>query len=321
MKAEQPQKPAEKENMHPRNVHRAGYDFKQLCRINGELKPFVGVNKFGSESVDFSNPLAVKALNKALLKQYYGIKAWDIPEGYLCPPIPGRADYVHYAADLLAETNNGIIPQGNNIHVLDIGVGANCVYPLIGNSVYNWKFTGTDIDPAALRSAGEILSANKEFQSRIDLRLQTDKEKIFAGMIKPGERFELTMCNPPFHASFKDAQDATATKWKKLGVMKKPTLLNFGGQKNELWTKGGEAGFLRRMIEESAGFGKQVLWFTSLVSKKDTLPTAYSTLRWVKAVDVRTINMAHGQKNSRIIAWTFLSPQEQAVWKERHLEP
>ncbi|GAA4104619.1 23S rRNA (adenine(1618)-N(6))-methyltransferase RlmF [Mucilaginibacter panaciglaebae] len=318
MKADQPQKPAEKENMHPRNIHRAGYDFKQLCRINGELKAFVGLNKFGSESVDFSDPLAVKALNKALLRQYYGVKDWDIPEGYLCPPIPGRADYVHYVADLLRDTNHGVIPQGNSIHVLDIGVGANCVYPLIGNSVYNWKFTGTDIDPAALRSAGEILSANKEFQSRIDLRLQTDKEKIFAGMIKPGERYELTMCNPPFHASFKDAQDATTTKWKKLGVMKKPTLLNFGGQKNELWTKGGEAGFLRRTIEESAEFGKQVLWFTSLVSKKDTLPTAYSTLRFVKAADVRTINMAHGQKNSRIIAWTFLSPQEQADWMDQH---
>lgn len=320
MKTEQPQKPAEKENMHPRNAHRAGYDFKRLSQIDKDLKAFVGLNKFGSESVDFSDPLAVKALNKALLKQYYGVKGWDIPEGYLCPPIPGRADYVHYAADLLAELSDGVIPQGDNIHVLDIGVGANCVYPLIGNSVYQWQFLGTDIDPAALRNVREILEANKERQKQIDLRLQTNKEHIFAGMIQPNEHYELTMCNPPFHASFKDAQDATTTKWKKLGVMKKPTLLNFGGQKNELWTKGGEAGFLRRMIEESAQFGKQVLWFTSLVSKKDTLPTAYSTLRWVKAADVRTIDMAHGQKNSRIIAWTFLSPEEQAEWKDRYFK-
>ena len=315
MKTE-PQKPTEKENMHPRNAHREGYDFKLLSQINKDLKAFVGPNKFGSESVDFSNPLAVKALNKALLNHYYGVKGWDIPEGYLCPPIPGRADYLHYIADLLAETNSGTIPQGNNIHVLDIGVGANCVYPLIGNSVYNWKFLGTDIDPAALRNAREILSANKELHGKIDFRLQTDKEHVFEGTIQPGEHYELTMCNPPFHASFKDAQDATTTKWKKLGNMKKPTLLNFGGQKNELWTKGGEAGFLRRMIEESAAFGKQVLWFTSLVSKKDTLPTTYSTLRWVKATDVRTINMAHGQKNSRIVAWTFLSADEQAAWRD-----
>lgn len=315
MKAEQPLKSAEKEKMHPRNIHRAGYDFKLLCRIDGELKPFLGLNKFGSESIDFSDPSAVKALNKALLRQYYGVRDWDIPEGYLCPPVPGRADYIHYVADLLAETNGGDIPKGNYIEVLDIGVGANLVYPLIGNSVYNWKFTGSDIDPAALQNANKILSANKEFQSRIQLRMQHDWGKIFAGIIKPGERYDLTMCNPPFHASFKDAKEVTATKWKKLGVMTKPTLLNFGGQKNELWTKGGEAGFLRRMIEESAQFGKQVLWFTSLVSKKDTLPTTYSTLRWVKAADVRTINMAHGQKNSRIVAWTFLSETEQAAWK------
>nr|WP_214073152.1 23S rRNA (adenine(1618)-N(6))-methyltransferase RlmF [Mucilaginibacter sp. dw_454] len=319
MKADQQQKPAPKENMHPRNVHRTGYDFKQLSRADGELKAFLGLNQAGTESIDFTDPLAVKALNKALLKHFYGVKGWDIPEGYLCPPIPGRADYIHYAADLLRDTNDGVIPQGNGVHVLDIGVGANCVYPFVGNSAYNWKFTGSDIDPDALRNANEILSANKEFQSRIDLRLQTGKEKIFQGIIKPGERYELTMCNPPFHASFKDAKEVTATKWKKLGVMTKPTLLNFGGQKNELWTKGGEAGFLRRMIEESVAFGKQVLWFTSLVSKKDTLPTTYSTLRWVKALDVRTIDMSHGQKNSRIVAWTFLTPEEQVAWKEQYL--
>ncbi|MFD2873217.1 23S rRNA (adenine(1618)-N(6))-methyltransferase RlmF [Mucilaginibacter ximonensis] len=314
MKAEQPQKPAEKENMHPRNIHRAGYDFKLLCRINSELKDFLGMNKFGTESIDFSDPLAVKTLNKALLRQYYGVRDWDIPEGYLCPPIPGRADYLHYAADLLAETNDGNIPKGNYIEVLDIGVGANLVYPLIGNSVYNWKFTGSDIDPVALQNANKILSANKEFQSRITLRMQHDWGKIFAGIIKPAERYDLTMCNPPFHASFKDAKEVTAKKWKKLGVMTKPTLLNFGGQKNELCTKGGEAGFLRRMIEESAGFGKQVLWFTSLVSKKETLPTVESSLRWVKATDVRIISMAQGQKNSRMVAWTFMSKDEQLAW-------
>jgi 23S rRNA (adenine1618-N6)-methyltransferase len=45
-----------------------------------------------------------------LLISYYDIQKWDIPH-YLCPPIPGRADYIHYIADLLAESNNGIIPK------------------------------------------------------------------------------------------------------------------------------------------------------------------------------------------------------------------
>jgi len=315
-----PEKPAPKDNMHPRNSHRDGYDFKQLTKGTPELKKFVGLNEFDAESIDFSDPLAVKTLNKALLKQYYNVNGWDIPEGYLCPPVPGRADYIHYAADLLAELNEGKTPRGNNVRVLDIGMGANCVYPLIGNGYYNWQFVGSDIDPVALRSAKNIIESNKALEGQISFRLQTGKDNIYTGVVKPDERFDLTLCNPPFHASFKDAKDATATKWKKLGVMKKPTLLNFGGQKNELWTNGGEAGFIRRMIEESALVAKQCLWFTSLVSKKETLPTAYSTLKWVKALDVKTINMAHGQKNTRIIAWTFLNPEEQTAWKDERFK-
>jgi 23S rRNA (adenine1618-N6)-methyltransferase len=310
-----PKTTPEKENMHPRNVHRQGYDFKQLIKANPALRKFVGLNKFEVESVDFTNPEAIKALNKALLKQFYGVDGWDIPEGYLCPPIPGRADYIHYVADLLAETNENTVPKGNKVRVLDIGTGANLVYPLIGSSFYGWQFAGTDIDPTAIRSAKEIIALNKGLEQKIEIRLQPGYD-IFANIIKPDERFDVTICNPPFHASFREAADATSTKWKKLGVMKKPTFLNFGGQKNELWTKGGEAGFVRKMIEESVAYGKQVLWFTSLISKKETLPTVYSTLKFVKAADIKTITMAHGQKTSRFVAWTFLTPDEQAAWRK-----
>jgi 23S rRNA (adenine1618-N6)-methyltransferase len=315
MPAEPKEKPAEKENLHPRNSHRAGYDFKQLCKISPELRAFAGPNQFGDVSIDFSNPDAVKALNKALLKQYYGVAHWDIPDGYLCPPIPGRADYLHYAADLLSELNGGTIPRGNKINVLDIGMGANCVYPLIGNAVYGWQFVGTDIDPAAIRSAKNIVAENKAFEGKIVLRLQTNKANIFKGVIKQGEGFDITICNPPFHSSLNEAQASTASKWKKLGINKQPTALNFGGQKTELWCYGGEAGFIRRMVEQSAVVAKQCLWFSTLVSKKDTLPVIYKSLKAVKALNVKTITMTHGQKTSRIVAWTFLDAKEQQEWK------
>jgi 23S rRNA (adenine1618-N6)-methyltransferase len=310
------QKPAPKENLHPRNSHRAGYDFKLLCKGSPELKHFVVANQFGDESIDFSNPEAVKALNQALLKYYYGVEGWEIPDGYLCPPIPGRADYLHYVADMLSEINGGKVPRGKKINVLDIGMGANCVYPLIGSAVYDWRFVGTDIDPQAIRSAKDIVSHNPKFQNNIVLRLQANKANIFKGIIKDGEGFDITMCNPPFHASLQEAQISTATKWKKLGVEKQTTALNFGGQKTELWCQGGEAGFIRRMVEQSSLVAKQCLWFTSLVSKKDTLPIIYKALHGYKALDVKTITMMHGQKTSRIIAWTFLTPEEQQQWKK-----
>jgi 23S rRNA (adenine1618-N6)-methyltransferase len=311
------EKPAEKENLHPRNSHRFGYDFKQLCKNTPGLKTFVSLNQYNDESIDFSNPDAVKALNKALLKYFYGVDHWDIPEGYLCPPIPGRADYIHYVADLLSENNNGTVPRGNKINVLDIGTGANCVYPLIGSSVYDWQFVGTDIDPVAIRSAKDIVSLNRDFQNKIILRLQSNKANIFKGIIKQGEGFDITICNPPFHASLQEAQASAAAKWKKLGLGKQAMALNFGGQKTELWYYGGEVEFIRRMVEQSRLVAYQCLWFSTLVSKKDTLPIIYRALKKVNALDVKTISMTHGQKVSRIVAWTFLNQAEQTDWRNK----
>jgi 23S rRNA (adenine1618-N6)-methyltransferase len=318
MQPDQKQPSAEKDNLHPRNLHRQGYDFERLIKATSELKPFVKLNKYNTESINFSDPDAVKTLNRALLKQFYGIKHWDIPAGYLCPPIPGRADYMHYIADLLAESNKGVIPIGEQVKVLDIGTGANSVYPIIGNSVYGWQFVGTDIDPVAIRSANDIIANNPQIKDNIVSRLQTNKADVFKRVIKTGEVFDLTVCNPPFHASWQEAQAGTNRKWDNLNNAKSNTVLNFGGKNNELWCTGGEAMFIRHMIEQSALFAKDVFWFSTLVSKKDTLAGVYKGLRKVEAKDVRTISMSQGQKVSRIVAWTFLSEVEQLAWRELH---
>jgi len=196
-------------------------------------------------------------------------------------------------------------------------MGANCVYPLIGSYVYDWQFVGTDIDPVAIRSAQNIVSLNKYFQDKIEFRTQANKAHIFNGMIRRDEGFDITICNPPFHASLQEAQLSAAAKWKKLGLSKQATALNFGGQKTELWCYGGEAGFIRRMVEQSAAVARQCLWFSTLVSKKDTLPVIYKALKKVSALDVKTITMAHGQKVSRIVAWTFLTGAEQSDWRNK----
>ncbi|MCE9540237.1 MAG: RlmF-related methyltransferase, partial [Bacteroidetes bacterium] len=151
--------PLEKSDLHPRNRHRFRYDFDQLSQCCPELKVFISINKYNNQSIDFSDPVAVKTLNKALLKHFYNISNWDIPANYLCPPIPGRADYIHYMADLLNACNNGTLPPGKSVNVIDIGVGANCVYPIIGHKEYGWHFVGSDIDPIAIRSANQIITA------------------------------------------------------------------------------------------------------------------------------------------------------------------
>lgn len=309
---------SEKQGLHPRNPHRFRYDFNALIKSCPALAPFVSLNKYGDESIDFANPDAVKMLNKAILAHFYGIQHWDIPANYLRPPIPGRADYIHYVADLLGSVNDNVIPTGKAISGLDVGVGANCVYPIIGHQSYGWSFVGSDIDPKALQSAKRIVSSNSVLTPFIECRLQSSSSHIFKGIIQPNEKFDFTMCNPPFHASQAEASAGTQRKWQNLGRDKVPQkdTLNFGGQNNELWCEGGEKAFVTKMIEQSAQIADQCFWFTSLVSKKTTLPFLYKALKKVKVFDTQTIEMEQGQKVSRIIVWTFLGNHQQKIWRQ-----
>jgi 23S rRNA (adenine1618-N6)-methyltransferase len=302
--ADQPQSNStEKTNLHPRNLHRGRYNFPALTKALPALSKFIVENEQGEPTVNFTDPEAVKTLNQALLKQYYGITSWDIPQGFLCPPIPGRADYIHYIADVLAESNNGTIPTGNNIKVLDIGVGANCIYPLIGHKAYGWNFVGSEADYIAAASAKKIVDANG-LAGAIDIRKQTSYAHIFEGVIKPGEKFDITMCNPPFHSSSKEVAEKSQRKWEKLG-QDKAAGLNFGGRNNELWCEGGEPRFLNKMMSESKAFATSCKWFSSLISQKTTLPGCYKSLDYLGAKEVKTINMSQGQKTSRILVWRF----------------
>ena len=90
---------------------------------------------------------------------------------------------------------------------------------------------------------------------------------------------------------------------------------NFGGKNNELWCEGGEEAFVRKMVEESVGKANNCLWFTSLISKNTTLPAIYHALNVAGAAEVRTIEMAQGQKISRFVAWTFHDAEQQAAWQ------
>lgn len=306
MLPEKKEHPKEKLKLHPRNKHRERYDFKLLIETCPELSQFVKPNEYNDESIDFFDPEAVKMLNKALLKHYYFLNYWDIPPGYLCPPIPGRADYIHHIADLLGSCNNGKIPTGNNIKILDIGVGANCVYPIIGNKEYGWSFVGTDIDPVAIRSANKIVEMNPFFNGKIELRLQENQKDIFKGVIQKNEQFDLTICNPPFHASVAEAMAGSVRKLNNLKSKKnvKP-LLNFGGKNNELWCEGGEGTFLKNMIHQSKQYANSCIWFSSLISKQSTLNSVYFELENMEAVKIKTIAMGQGNKISRIVVWTF----------------
>lgn len=307
--------------LHPRNLHREGYPFATLLASHPALALYVIDTEHGGQSIDFAEPQAVKALNAALLSHYYNIALWDLPQGYLCPAVPGRADYIHHIADLLASGNSGEILFGKKVVGLDIGTGANLIYPIIGSQCYGWRFIGSEVDKVSADCAQMIIKANSVLSGLVSVRRQGDPNNIFDGIIQAQDSFAFTMCNPPFFSSAEQAQQANKTKNLKLARHKnkrqfssksdeqskvEPNLkTNFTGQANELYCPGGELAFICQMIAESKDYAQQVGWFTTLVSNKVNLPAIYAQLKKYQASEVKTIKMAQGQKQSRFVAWRY----------------
>jgi len=299
-----------RKHLHPRNRHKEGYNFLELYGSYPELKEFVFINSYGTETIDFANPEAVKAINTALLFKYYNITFWDFPNDNLCPPIPGRVDYIHYLNDLL--TSSGI---KKNISILDIGTGASCIYPLLGNAEYGWQFVGTDIDKKSLDRAGKIIKKNK-LEEFISLKQQKDSTHIFKGILGVNNKFSATMCNPPFYRSQQEAMEANARKLEGLGDRNDSKTRNFSGKQQELWYKGGEKAFVHTYLYESSMFKTQCFWYTTLVSKKENVQSMYDSLTKLGATEIKTIPMHQGNKVTRVVAWTFLSDKEQKEWNK-----
>ena len=135
------------------------------------------------------------------------------------------------------------------------------------------------------------------------------------GIVGKEDKIDLSICNPPFHSSVEDAQKGTQRKVKNLSGKDavNPTL-NFAGVSNELIYAGGEYKFIQNMIKESKKFAKNFCWFSTLVSKQSNLKGTYKSLEKLEAKQIRTIPMGTGNKSTRIVAWTFLSEEEQKEW-------
>jgi len=293
--------------MHKNNIHKSGYDFGVLCESYPKLLPFVFKNKYQTHTIDFANPEAVKNLNTALLFTYYNINYWEFLDDNLCPPIPGRVEYIHHLERLLK--SSGI---NKKISVLDIGTGATCIYPLLGHQVYGWEFVATEIDKNSLQQAQKNIDKNK-LDDKILLRFQEDVSQIFKGVLEQSDKFSTSICNPPFFKSEEEMMQATTKKLKGLGK-NEDVIRNFSGKLNELCYKGGEKAFVHNYLYESSLFKANCFWYTTLVSKKENVKSMYASLNKLGATEIKTMFIQLGNKTSRIVAWTFLTKDEQKRW-------
>ncbi|MGB1318637.1 MAG: RlmF-related methyltransferase, partial [Flavobacteriales bacterium] len=198
-----------------------------------------------------------------------------------------------------------------------IGTGANCVFPIIGVNEYDWTFVASETDKVALDVAQKIINNNESLKSKVELRHQEKGTQVFKTIIRGEEKYELSICNPPFHSSAQEAMKGSARKVSNLkGKKVKVPVLNFGGQSNELWCEGGEVAFIKNMILESKKYRDSCLWFTTLVAKQKHMKSIEDALSSAGVAETKTIPMGQGNKASRIVAWTFFPFEQRKNWKK-----
>ncbi|MDB9712375.1 23S rRNA (adenine(1618)-N(6))-methyltransferase RlmF [Flavobacteriaceae bacterium] len=290
--------------MHSLNPYSNRYNLKKLTKYYSSLEKFIILNPAGEETIDFSSSEAVFTLNKAMLLADFKLKDYQLPSGYLIPPVPGRLDYLLHIQDFLMEKFNCRIDD--RLNGLDIGSGANGIYCILGVQHFNWKMVGSETDLKAVEIANVNLELTKELCDNIEIRHQENKSFLFKNTIQAKEKFDFVVCNPPFHGSKEDAIKGSLKKLKNLGgiATKDEFSLNFEGQANELWCNGGEVLFIKRLIKESVGYKNQVKVFSSLVAKSESIKAIKKQLNKVKA-DFQVIPMALGNKKGRYVMWWF----------------
>ncbi len=291
-------------NMHTKNPYKSRYDLRSLGKSNPELKEFIVLNPLGEMTIDFSLSNAVYELNKAILISDFGLESYNLPKGYLIPPVPGRLDYLLYLNEFLSKKFK--VDIKNSMTGLDIGVGANAIYCILGAQYFNWKMVGSESESDALEIASENIKSTKKLKNNVEIRHQENKGFLLKNIIQENEHFDFTVCNPPFHSSKEKAEKASIRKRRNLEGenFQNDFSSNFEGQASELWCNGGEALFIKRLIKESVLFKNQVKVFSSLVSKSENIPAIEKQLKKVKA-EYEIIQMEQGNKKSRIIFWWY----------------
>lgn len=277
-------------------------DFASLASLYPSFKPFVSFSSASSSRprIDWTDYNATRELTRVLLLHDHSL-TWWIPDGQLCPTVPNRSNYIHWINDLLSSSH--ILPTPSSSSIVkgfDIGTGANCIYPLLGASLFGWSFVGSDVTDVALEWAEKNVRSNPHVSDLIEIRdSREEEEEVLVGVVKDSETFDFCMCNPPFFETFEEA-----------GLNPKTSC---GGTRAEMVCDGGEQAFVTRIIQDSAVLKQRFKWYTSMLGKKANLKLLISKLWGVGVTVVKTTEFVQGQTSRWGLAWSFVPPARKIV--------
>ncbi|KAI7904854.1 uncharacterized protein BX663DRAFT_431029 [Cokeromyces recurvatus] len=267
--------------MHPRSVFNSEPDFKQLAEEFESFKKYVKIGTNNRGYIDFKDPQAV-----------------DFPIDTLCPAVPNRLNYILWLEDLLDDTLSK--EEKKCIKGIDIGVGASCIYPLLGCITNpSWSFLGTEINERSIQYANENIKRNN-LETRITIKHNPNANKIFLPSLLEDDvkNYAFCMCNPPFYSSQEEIE---------LGLLNKeiePSSICTGSN-NEMITEGGEFGFVKSMILESVILKKKIRWYTSMIGLKRTIRPLIRVLEDQQIYNYAVTSFTQGKTVRWAIAWSF----------------
>lgn len=299
---------------------------KLKSRQKEKSRQQISSSSFGY-NVDFHFNLA---LSRAILDKYFQLNLKSLPEGYLCPPIPNRLNYVLWMKQLLKESSSTEYftkPRTIFRRGVDLGTGASCIYPLLlSTSTFTdgqeWKILGTDIDEKAIQSAKENIAANgletiiKVVKvlptpvgggSRNLIRNEEDDiitTPVNTAMMEDSQfcnQIDFFLTNPPFYSSDNEATNVRS------GDDRERTSMT----SNESVYPGGEIGFALDMIYDSYRHQNKCTWFSLMLSKKSSLRFLQKEVEKLLELgrgSIRIAEFTQGQMVRWGLAWTFLLP-------------
>ena len=271
-------------------------DFLTLIKEFPELKKYILKQNEDNEEefqFDWSNNELSLLMDKSILNYYFNIKYYDIPKGFLIPPIPSRINYINLINSIITKLIKDI--DIKNIIGIDIGTGANIIYPILGYSIYKWKFICTEINKEAYNNAKLILQKNN-LENNINIIKQNNKDNIFISILNRENKYIFSMCNPPYYNYENEI---------KLEDKKRDNEYNF----DEIYYKNGEYGFFQRYFEESICYKNNVFLYTILIGKKINAENIYDKLSSYNDI-IKIYNMQKiltGNNVRYIIYWSFFN--------------
>ncbi|CAH8846338.1 unnamed protein product [Trichobilharzia szidati] len=292
--------------MHHRNIYKHKRpNFKELAAQYDFFNAVAEKDECGRVQLDFRVPLHLAALSKALLLKDFNLNV-EFPGDRLIPTVPLRLNYILWLEDLLKDLQKFSEP----IKILDIGVGASCIYPLLGARKNSWKFFGTETDMRNYSLAKENVDRNHmsddiklfhiaENSSSLDAVFGSNNSGKEAGSTT---YLHAVMANPPF---FSDASDAVGSKTcRSLG--RPPPKTVSSAARHESQTTGGEVYYCMRLIRDSLRYSTRVGVFTIMLGKKSSVPVVRRILYKLKITQISVYEMCQGRIMRWGVAWTFL---------------